>query len=110
MRDYKAFRASYDYVGLLKTFAYKPIYFAKFLVPRHLLRQLPRRKWLLLFLAVNLLCHFLRKVLFLLLQTLAGLKADKSLHGKVRTVLLRHLLQILRNALLAVLSLYINLL
>ena len=58
---------------------------------------------------IHLFCNFLCEVLLFLLQTLAGLETNELLDGKCRADLLGYLIQILRNRLLAILSLYIYL-
>ncbi len=61
-------------------------------------------------LCIHLLRNLFRKVLFLLLKALACLEADKSLNGKIRTILLGNLFDILRYRLLAILSFNVYLL
>ena len=59
--------------------------------------------------ASHLLCDFLSEVLFLLLDSLAGLEAYEALDGDLRAVLLCYLLYVLAYGLLSVLSLYVYL-
>ena len=57
----------------------------------------------------HLLCNFCCKVFFLLFHTFASLKTYKLLDGNLSAVCLSNFFYILTNCLLAVFSLYINL-